>query len=182
MKNFLVPRFKAASAIAGLLIGISSTCATFAATPQIYSDTADAKAEVRQALQTAAREHKHVLLDFGGNWCGDCLILDLYLHDPGNAALLEANYIVVDVNIGRYDRNLDLAKQYNVPLEKGVPALAILDSNGKLLYSQRNGEFEAMRRMDVSAVTAFLNKWKPVLRNAGKQPPPCSAVAGKTPC
>lgn len=182
MKIFPRPRFKAASAIAGLLIGISGTCAGFAATQQIYSDTADAKTEVRQAIQAAAREHKHVLLDFGGNWCGDCKVLDLYLHDPGNAALLQANYIVVDVNIGKYDRNLDLAKQYNVPLEKGVPALAILDANGKLLYSQHNGEFESMRRMDVSAVTDFLNKWKPALRNAGKQPAPCSAVAGKTPC
>jgi hypothetical protein len=38
----------------------------------------------------------------------------------------------------------------------------VLDSDGKLLYSQRTGEFEAMRRMQSSAVTAFLTQWKPV--------------------
>lgn len=169
------------SAVASLLI-LASSCAAFATTPQIYSDTADAKAEIRQALAVAARQHKHVLLDFGGNWCGDCMMLDLYLHDPGNASILEANYVVVDVNIGRYDRNMDVAKQYGVPLEKGVPALAILDWNGKLLYSQRNGEFESMRRMDVASVTNFLTKWKPGLSHASKQPVPCSAPASKTPC
>jgi thioredoxin 1 len=168
-------------AVASLLVLVSSLAA-FAAMPQIYSETADAHAEVRRALAIAARQHKNVLLDFGGNWCGDCQVLDLYLHDPGNAAILEANYVLVDVNIGRYDRNMDLAKQYSVPLEKGVPALAILDSNGKLLYSQRNGEFEAMRRMDVSAVTSFLNRWKPALRHAGQRSAPCSTATGKTNC
>jgi thioredoxin 1 len=100
---------------------------------QIYSETADAKAEVHEALATAAREHKRVLLDFGGNWCGDCKALEYYFHDPANASLLAQNYVVVDVNIGRYDRNQDLADKYQVPLKKGVPALAILDSKVRAL-------------------------------------------------
>jgi hypothetical protein len=50
-----------------------------------------------------------------------------------------------------------------------VPALAVLSETGKLLYSQKNGEFEAMRRMESSAVTAFLVQWRP-------QRPGCSAV------
>ncbi len=48
-----------------------------------------------------------------------------------------------------------------MPLEKGVPALAVLSEDGKLLYSQRSGEFEAMRRMQSSSVTNFLVQWKP---------------------
>ena len=160
------------SAIAGLLI--AGSCAAMASTTQIYSDTADAKAEIRQALATATREHKRVLLDFGGNWCGDCQVLHIYLHDPGNASLLQNNFVLVEVNIGRYDQNLDIAKQYNIPLEKGVPALAVLDPNGKLVYSQRNGEFEALRRMDVSSVSEFLTKWKPAPLNRAAVP--CSTT------
>jgi hypothetical protein len=67
------------------------------------------------------------------------------------------------------DTNLDIAGQYQVPLDKGVPALAVLNEHGKLLYSQKSGEFEAMRRMDPSSVTSFLVQWKPA--KAG-----CSAV------
>lgn len=127
----------------------------------VYSDTADAHAEIHDALARAAREHKRVLLDFGGNWCGDCQVLDIYFHREPNADLLAKNYILVDVNVGKYDKNLDLAKQYDIPLQKGVPALAILDPHGHLLYSQRQGEFEAMRRMDPNSVTQFLERWKP---------------------
>jgi hypothetical protein len=59
------------------------------------------------------------------------------------------------------DENVDIAERYEVPLKKGVPALAVLDSDGHLLYSQQSGEFEAMRHMQAEAVTAFLTRWKP---------------------
>lgn len=126
----------------------------------IYSDTADAHQDIAHALATAQHEHKRVILDFGGNWCGDCQVLDIYFHQEPNLSLLQSNFVLVHVNIGRYDRNTDLADKYEVPLKRGVPGLAVLDAHGKLLYSQRNGEFEAMRKMDPASVTAFLNQWK----------------------
>ena len=128
----------------------------------IYPDPAQAKADLATALKTAASAHKRIILDFGGDWCGDCQVLDLYFHDPTNRPILEANFVLVHVNIGQMDANLDLAEKYEIPLRRGVPALAVLDEHGKLLYSQKSGEFEAMRRMESSEVTKFLVQWKPV--------------------
>jgi thiol-disulfide isomerase/thioredoxin len=132
------------------------------ATHDIYPDPAQAPADLAAALKTAAPTHKRVLLDFGGNWCGDCQVLDIYLHDPANLAIVNANFVVVHINIGRYDANLPLAQRYEIPLDKGVPAVAILSEHGTLLYSQKSGEFEAMRKMESSEVTKFLVRWKPV--------------------
>ncbi|HWA84450.1 MAG TPA: thioredoxin family protein [Fimbriimonadaceae bacterium] len=132
-----------------------------AATKDIYPAPEVAKAEIKEALSQAAKLHKRIILDFGGNWCGDCRALDKYFHEEPNATLLKNNFILVDVNIGQFDKNKDIAEAYGVPLEKGVPALAVLDSNGKVLFSQKKGEFESMRRMESSAVTEFLNRWKP---------------------
>ena len=130
----------------------------------IYSDTADAKAEIRAAIASAASGHKHVLLDFGANWCPDCHLLNIYFHDPSNAGVLQANYVLVDVNVGNYDKNLDVAQRYGIPLAKGIPALVVLDGQGRVLYAQRNGEFEKMSKLDTSDVMAFLEKWKPKAR------------------
>jgi len=135
----------------------------------IYPDPAQARTDVAAAIKMAAATHKRVLIDFGGNWCGDCQVLDIYFHNEQNRPILESNFVLVHVNIGHMDENVDLAQKYRVPLEKGVPALAILSENGTLLYSQRGGEFEAMRRMESSAVTQFLVQWKPTK-------PGCSAV------
>jgi hypothetical protein len=57
--------------------------------------------------------------------------------------------------------NLYIAERYQIPLRKGVPALAVLGEHGELIYSQKTGEFEAMRGMQSSAVTDFLVRWKP---------------------
>jgi hypothetical protein len=58
-------------------------------------------------------------------------------------------------------KNNDVAADYQVPLSKGIPALAVLDPDGKLLYSQKNGEWESARSMDPDDIITFLDKWKP---------------------
>ncbi len=138
-----------------------TACGAFAATRDIYPDPAQAKGDLDAALKKAAATHKRVLVDFGGNWCGDCQVLDIYFHNPENRPILEANYVLVHINVGRYDANLDLAEKYGIPLQKGVPALVVLNDKGRVLYSQKSGEFEAMRRMQPSTVTSFLVQWKP---------------------
>lgn len=127
----------------------------------IYHPGSDAHAEIKEAIERARKERKRVILVFGGNWCYDCHVLELAFHRSDLAPVIEKNYEVVHVDIGQYDKNLDVAAQYDVPLKKGVPALAVLDSKGKLLYSQANGEFENARSLAPADLLAFLNKWKP---------------------
>jgi len=129
--------------------------------PNLYNPQANAKLEIKEALEHAARGHKNVILVFGGNWCFDCHVLDLAFHHPEIEPTLKAHFLVVHVDVGEYDKNLDLAEQYQVPLKKGVPALAVLAADGKLLYSQRGGEFEAARSLAPEDVMAFLKKWQP---------------------
>lgn len=159
-----ITRFLALAAALGLAIGTARPAGR-----DIYPDPSQARADLAAALRTAATAHKRILLDFGGNWCADCQVLDIYFHDAANRPILDANFILVHVNIGYMDQNLEIASRYHVPVEKGVPALAVLSEQGKLLYSQTNGQFEAMRRMQSSAVTGFLVQWKPVR-------PGCSVV------
>ena len=56
-------------------------------------------------------------------------------------------------------KNLDLVRKYHIPLEKGVPSVAILNRRGLRLYS--SAEFEKARSMTEEDVIAFLNLWKP---------------------
>jgi len=141
-------------------VSVHAQMIPFAVNKDLYSATADPKADIAAAVRRAKAEHKRIILDFGGNWCGDCQVLDIYMHQSPNAELLSKHFIVVHVDIGRFDRNVDVAEKYKVPISKGVPALAVLDSSGKLLFSQENKEFENMRAMKSSDVTDFLNHWK----------------------
>ena len=148
------------AAIAAFLL-VRAAPAAHSVQPDIYPAPAQAKTDLAAALAASAASHKRIILDFGGNWCTDCHVLDRYFHDSANLPILGAGYILVHVNVGRMTENLDIAERYQIPLRKGVPALAVLGEHGELLYSQRTGEFEAMRAMQSSAVTEFLVHWKP---------------------
>jgi VCBS repeat-containing protein len=126
----------------------------------LYPADADAKKEIDEALKKAAGNHKRVLLVFGGNWCYDCHVLDRALHEGTAGQLMKEGFVLVHVDIGEADKNLDLLKEYKVPLEKGVPAVAILASDGNLLYSSGDGEFESARTMMKKDLVAFLQRWR----------------------
>ncbi len=129
--------------------------------PHLYPDAAEARTDIGVALSVAAREHRRVLLDFGGNWCYDCHVLDATFHYPDVERILAPNFIVVHINIGQYDQNLDLAAKYQIPLKRGVPSLAVLDTKGHLLVSQKQGDFENTTKIGLKDVESFLNRWKP---------------------
>jgi thioredoxin-related protein len=149
------------------VVAPSAICVSQAAQHEkdIYPATADAHVEIKEALEKAAVEHKRVIIVFGAKWCFDCHALDKDFHRPEVAPILAANYEVVHVDIGRGEKNQDLMAKYEVPMKRGIPGLAVLDSVGKLIYSQKNGEFENARSLAPEDVIAFLNKWKPVQRS-----------------
>ena len=130
----------------------------------IYPADADAHAEIKEAEEKAATQHKRVLLVFGANWCFDCHVLDLAFHRPDFASAM-AGYEVVHVDLGDDEKkNADVVKQFNVTLDKGIPTLAVAEADGKLVVSQKNGEFEDARSLTPETLLEFLNKWKPAAR------------------
>jgi ketosteroid isomerase-like protein len=126
----------------------------------LYPAEADAHAELSHALAEATRQRKRVLVVFGAGWSYDCQVLDLAFHRPDLYPLMEKHYVVLHVDTGSADKNVDLAERFQVPLEKGIPALAVLNSDGVLLFSQQNGEFKSARDLAPEDLEAFLEKWK----------------------
>ncbi|HEX8814729.1 MAG TPA: thioredoxin family protein [Terriglobales bacterium] len=127
----------------------------------LYPSNVDANMEIQQALTQAAKDRKHVLLVFGANWCYDCHVLDKQLASPQVAPVLNKNYEVVNVNVGRGGKNRDITDRYEVAINHGIPALTVLDANGKILFTQRHSEFVDARNLSPEDLLEFLNKWKP---------------------
>jgi|GEM_PF-180420 len=128
---------------------------------QLYPPVAEAQADLDAAEKRAAASGRHVLVVFGANWCYDCHVLDAALASPEFAALT-APYERVEVNVGDLGQdNLELAKRMGVDISKGVPALAVLDAQGKVLVAQAQGEFQDARTLQADALKTFLQAWRP---------------------
>lgn len=123
-----------------------------------YDEAADAKADIQRALTQAKAGGKPVLVVFGANWCPDCRALDIAMKDGRNAELIGREFEVVKVDVGRFDRNVDVAAAYDVPLKKGIPAVAIVAPEGRVVYATRGGELADARRMSEDGLYRFFRK------------------------
>jgi thioredoxin 1 len=131
------------------------------ASPPIYDEGMDARAEISAARQRAVESGKRVAVVFGADWCGDCRALHAALTHPLVAPIVERAFEVVKVGVGRFDLNVDLGEEVGVPISKGIPAVAILAADGTVLHAQSQGEFARARRMTVEEFASFFRDWAP---------------------
>jgi thioredoxin 1 len=146
----------------GIVILVLAGMARAASEP-VYDESADAKKQIAAGIREASRRRpaRNVVLVFGANWCTDCRALNTQMHEGDLAALLAKSFVVVKIDVGRMDKNLDVAAKYGVPIKNGIPALAVLDSRAKLLYAQDQGQFADARHMSPESIKAFFEQWKP---------------------
>ena len=123
-----------------------------------YNETADAHADLALALTRAAATHKYVLLDFGGNWCPDCRVTAGVLEMKEVQPWIARNFIVVPVDVGRMNKNLDIAQSYDLKIH-AVPTIAVLDATGKMLNAGNPTALKDARGMTPQAIVDTLNGW-----------------------
>ena len=144
--------------IAALTVGLSSCAALgLRSVGGPYVSHANARADIQAALVEARADHKLVLLDFGANWCGPCHELRSRFHTPHAASYLQANFHIVYVDIGRFDRNSDVVRKYGSVTSEGIPALTVLASSGELIAVESGKAVDSISSGD--DVVRLLSAW-----------------------
>jgi thioredoxin 1 len=121
-----------------------------------YNESANATAELQTALAAARADRNDVLLVFGANWCPDCRELDKAINGSSHA-LISGHFQVVKIDVGRFDKNLELANQYGNPIKMGIPAVVVLTADNKIVYSSKGGELANARKMGDTGIYDFLS-------------------------
>ena len=124
-----------------------------------YDKRADAHKDIQTALTQAQADGKLVLLDFGANWCLDCIVLSHLFEDKTVRPFLDDNFHVVSIDVGNWDRNLDVSQQYGTPIDNGIPAVVILAGTGDVIASTKNGALADARTASAREVLGFLKGW-----------------------
>lgn len=129
--------------------------------PYPYDATRNADADVGAAKTKAKGNHKLLLIDLGGNWCGDCRVLAGVMNLPEVKAFIEKHYVEVSVDVGRFDRNLQVPAHYGITKRlEGVPSVLIVDpKTDKLLNAGRVSALADARSMTPQALANWLAQW-----------------------
>jgi len=127
---------------------------------QVYDEAADAKVDVTAALARAKAENRRVLVVWGANWCGWCVKLaDVFVQDKDIARKLQYEYDVVKVDVGNFDKHMELAAAFGADFKAtGIPFLTVLAGDGKVLANQETGALELGKEHDPAKVLEFLTK------------------------
>ena len=124
-----------------------------------YDGAAVPQADIEAALASARQDGKRVLLDFGANWCPDCLVLSRLFEDPTVNAYIQDHFYTVKIDVGNWDKNLDVVQKYGNPIKKGIPAVVVLTPGGEILATTDDGALANARTASAADIMGFLKIW-----------------------
>ena len=129
--------------------------------PLPYDEQANARAVVAAAKARAKARHKLLLIDLGGNWCLDCRLLAGIMDLPELRKFVAAKYEVAVVDVGRFDKNLDIPAHYGITDRlEGVPAVLIVDPRtDRLVNAGHIAALADARSMSPQALADWLASW-----------------------
>lgn len=126
--------------------------------PLPYDEAGDAHAAVAAAIAKAKTSGKHLLIDFGGNWCPDCRVFSGVLELPDVSPAIKRDFEFVSVDVGRFNKNLDIAATYGVTI-KAAPTVIILDPSGKFVNAGNPTALSNARAMTPQAIVDTVYGW-----------------------
>ena len=129
-----------------------------------YDESANAEIDLANAIAEANNKNKHILIEMGANWCPDCRTLGRYFQRADIKAWLDERFIVVPVDVGEWDKNLDIAERYGNPISEGIPALVVLNTNEEVIFATLAGELATARSLSGEDLIEWLKvKIEPLL-------------------
>lgn len=124
-----------------------------------YDENAVPLQDITTALARSEKDGKLVLLDFGANWCPDCIVLTALFEDPAVKPFLYENFRMVRIDVGYWDKNLDISEQYGNPIANGIPAVVVLAANGDIIASTKDGALANARTATAQDILEYLQAW-----------------------
>ncbi len=151
----------ASAAQAPRVTSLASLSALATPLPYPYDANENADAKVDAALAEAKRTHKRAFIDLGGNWCGDCRVLAGLMLLPEYTQFIAAHYVVVTVDVGRFDRNLQIPARWGVDVHReGAPAVLIVDpQTNRMVNTGHAGALEDARHMTPQSILDWIAQW-----------------------
>ncbi len=120
-----------------------------------YDPDADARAAVADGRKSAVDNGKFLMVTFGANWCVDCRTLHHHLKSEDVQAFAGDVFQFVNVDVGKFNHNRDLATELGVDLTRGIPVAVFFDPDGRVIGTTNDGELEPARYYTSKQILKF---------------------------
>ena len=121
-----------------------------------YDESADAYAIVADARHQALQAGKFLMITFGANWCMDCRTLYRILKTDDVAAYTDGIFDFINVDVGKFNKNRDVAEELGVDLARGIPVAIFFDPTGTKIGTTNDGQLEPARFYSSKQILKFV--------------------------
>jgi thioredoxin-related protein len=146
--------------MAGILFLSAGPIISAQETKKLYDPTLDGMKQIKEAVAQAKASGKHVLIQYGGNWCSWCIKFDAFCKaDPDISKIIAANYIPVKLNYDPEHKNAAANALMGNPMRFGFPVFIIIDGKGTVIHIQDSALLEEDKGYSTAKVTNFFKQW-----------------------
>lgn len=129
---------------------------------KLYDPTLDGMKQIKEAVAQAKASGKHVLVQFGGNWCGWCIRFDAFCNaDADISKVINDNYVPVKMNYDPSNKNAAANEFMGNPVRFGFPVFIIINAKGSVIHIQDSGLLEEGQGYSRQKVLNFFRNWTP---------------------
>jgi thioredoxin 1 len=121
-----------------------------------YDESVDSWAAVKSGRENAMRDGRFLMVTFGANWCFDCRTLDRRLNSTEVADYSRDLFYFVNVSVGKFNQNADIAADLGVNLSKGIPVAIFFNTDGQVIGTTNEGQLEPARRYSSKQILNFI--------------------------
>ncbi len=124
------------------------------ADPFVVRTDAELDAAIAEARTRARASGRQVLLDLVADWCSDCREVVRVSREEPARSVLEERYVVVYVDVGRFDRHRALLREHEVDR---IATLIVLDpASGRRVARTTLEPISTGRGLTPEALAAWL--------------------------
>ena len=126
--------------------------------PLPYNGSIYSEEDIKKFMESSIQKSRQPVIIFGANWCPDCRILDGTLQIPTIQKFINDHYDVMHIDVGRYDKNMELMDFFGIVKEKGVPRVLVFDKKNNLLNSSTTKEWTTARERSSQDIFNYFQK------------------------
>ncbi len=101
---------------------------------------------IQNARAQSQANGRFLMVEFGADWCIDCRELSRRLQEESTRNEMAEHFDVVGVDVGEFDRNVDVARALGIDMNQGIPAAEFFAPAG----------IQSSRRVGVNPILEYL--------------------------
>lgn len=119
-----------------------------------YNLLADSKTEIIESI-SKLRDEQLLIVILGANWCPECRLLATEIESEPLKKLDGTVLTFVKVDVNGWDRNMDIVEMLGNPAGGGIPAIAIIDKQSRVLATRTGKQLSSDKRLKGSYYKYF---------------------------